>query len=86
MQAKKIETRMTRKPKLELTWIGKEERPRLEPRILIEDPPKSHHASKKRDGDTRMKPDQKLSHAECLALAEALDFSQPFSGPVPVRP
>ncbi len=23
--------------KLELTWIGKEERPRLEPRILLED-------------------------------------------------
>jgi hypothetical protein len=36
--------------------------------------------------NTRMKPDQKLSHAECLALAEALDFSQPFSEPVPVRP
>jgi len=32
------------KIKLELTWIGKENRPRLEPRILIEDPVKSHHA------------------------------------------
>ncbi len=32
------------KPKLELTWIGKENRPRLEPRILIEDPARSHHA------------------------------------------
>jgi adenine-specific DNA-methyltransferase len=30
--------------KLELTWIGKENRPRLEPRILIEDPARSHHA------------------------------------------
>ena len=29
------------KTKLELTWIGKENRPRLEPRILIEDPEKS---------------------------------------------
>ncbi len=27
-----------RKTKLELTWIGKENRPKLEPRILIEDP------------------------------------------------
>ena len=36
---------MTTKPKLELTWIGKETRPRLEPRILIEDPTKSHHAA-----------------------------------------
>jgi adenine-specific DNA-methyltransferase len=32
------------KIKLELTWIGKENRPRLEPRILIEDPENSHHA------------------------------------------
>ena len=32
-------------PKLELTWIGKENRPRLEPRILIEDSTKSYHAS-----------------------------------------
>jgi adenine-specific DNA-methyltransferase len=32
------------KQKLELTWIGKENLPRLEPRILIEDPDKSYHA------------------------------------------
>ena len=36
---------MTKKPKLELTWIGKENRPRLEPRILLEDPAKSYHAA-----------------------------------------
>ena len=36
---------MTKKQKLELTWIGKENRPKLEPRILIEDPEKSYHAS-----------------------------------------
>ena len=28
---------MTKKQKLELTWIGKENRPKLEPRILLED-------------------------------------------------
>lgn len=33
-----------RKQKLELTWIGKENRPRLEPRILLEDPEKSYHS------------------------------------------
>jgi adenine-specific DNA-methyltransferase len=33
---------MNNKPKLELTWIGKEEQPKLEPRILIEDPEKSY--------------------------------------------
>lgn len=35
---------MTRKTKLELTWIGKENRPKLEPRILLEDPERSYHA------------------------------------------
>ncbi len=33
---------MSKKTKLELTWPGKEERPKLEPRILIEDPDKSY--------------------------------------------
>ena len=33
-----------RKQKLELDWIGKENRPRLEPRILLEEPEKSYHA------------------------------------------
>jgi adenine-specific DNA-methyltransferase len=36
---------MTKKPRLELTWIGKEIRPKLEPRILLEDPEKSYHAA-----------------------------------------
>jgi len=35
---------MSHKQKLELTWIGKDQRPRLEPRILIEEPDKSYHA------------------------------------------
>ena len=42
---------MAAKTKLELTWIGKENRPRLEPRILIEDERLSHHAAARRDGD-----------------------------------
>ena len=33
------------KQKLELTWIGKDEHPRLEPRILLEDKTKSYHAA-----------------------------------------
>jgi adenine-specific DNA-methyltransferase len=33
---------MSTKQKLELTWIGKGEQPKLEPRILIEDPTKSY--------------------------------------------
>ncbi len=35
---------MTKKQRLELTWIGKEIRPKLEPRILLEDVDKSYHA------------------------------------------
>jgi adenine-specific DNA-methyltransferase len=46
---------MQRKQKLELTWIGKEDRPKLEPRILLEDPTKSYHAAR------RVKPDAKPS-------------------------
>jgi len=36
---------MNRKQKLELTWIGKENRPKLEPRILLEDAEKAYHAA-----------------------------------------
>jgi adenine-specific DNA-methyltransferase len=34
-----------KKQRLELTWIGKDERPRLEPRILLEDAENSYHAA-----------------------------------------
>lgn len=36
---------MSAKQRLELTWIGKEIRPKLEPRILLEGPEKSYHAA-----------------------------------------
>jgi adenine-specific DNA-methyltransferase len=35
---------VNRKQKLELTWIGKDVRPKLEPRILVADDSKSYHA------------------------------------------
>src|SRR6266571_4838696 len=35
------------KQKLELTWIGKDKRPKLEPRILLENPEKSYHAGQR---------------------------------------
>ena len=38
---------MSKKQKLELTWIGKDERPKLEPRIFIEDRELSYHADKR---------------------------------------
>lgn len=36
-----------KRSRLELTWIGKENRPRLEPRVLIEDPTLSYLAAKR---------------------------------------
>ena len=33
---------VAKKQKLELTWIGKDEQPELEPRILIKDPERSY--------------------------------------------
>ncbi|MBV1692051.1 site-specific DNA-methyltransferase [Novosphingobium sp. G106] len=42
---------MTKKTRLELTWPGKENRPALEPRILIEHPEMSYHAAERRKGD-----------------------------------
>jgi adenine-specific DNA-methyltransferase len=61
---------MPAKPKLELTWIGKEERPRLEPRILIEDPALSHHAATRRDGDLY---DNMLIQGDNLLALKALE-------------
>jgi len=41
-----------KKQKLELTWIGKKNRPKLEARILLDDPEKSYHAAhRERDKD-----------------------------------
>ncbi|WP_027992446.1 site-specific DNA-methyltransferase [Sinorhizobium meliloti] len=35
---------MTKKTRLELNWVGKDDRPKLEPRILVEDATRSYHA------------------------------------------
>jgi adenine-specific DNA-methyltransferase len=66
---------MSRKQKLELTWVGKEERPRLEPRILIEDPSLSYHATTRRDGDSF---DNILIQGDNLLALRALE--QEFAG------
>lgn len=56
--------------RLELTWIGKNERPRLEPRILIEDAEKSYHAATKREGDIF---DNMLIQGDNLLALKALE-------------
>jgi adenine-specific DNA-methyltransferase len=62
---------MTKKQRLELTWVGKENRPRLEPRILIEDPAKSYHAAARvSDGDIF---DNVLIHGDNLLALKALE-------------
>ncbi|MBK6865979.1 MAG: site-specific DNA-methyltransferase [Ideonella sp.] len=66
------------KQKLELTWIGKEKRPRLEPRILLEDPSKSYHA-KARIGEEDSF-DNRLIFGDNLLALKALE--QEFTGKV----
>jgi adenine-specific DNA-methyltransferase len=61
---------MSRNQRLELNWIGKNDRPRLEPRILIEDPSRSYHAPAKRDGDIF---DNLLVHGDNLLALKALE-------------
>lgn len=62
---------MSKNTKLELTWIGKDKRPRLEPRVLIEDPSKSYHASV-RHGDKDIF-DNMLIHGDNLLALKALE-------------
>lgn len=66
------------KQKLELTWIGKEKRPKLEPRILLEDPEKSYHA-KNRVTDNDLF-DNRLIFGDNLLALKALEAD--FSGEV----
>ena len=62
---------MAKNTKLELTWIGKEKRPRLEPRVLIEDPSKSYHAAVRRGPNDIF--DNLLIHGDNLLALKALE-------------
>ena len=66
------------KQKLELTWIGKKNRPRLEPRILLEDPEKTYHAKHRVTKNDIF--DNKLIFGDNLLALKALE--QEFSGKV----
>ena len=69
---------MTKKTKLELTWIGKENRLRLEPRILLEDQEKSYHAAHRvTDKDIF---DNRLIYGDNLLALKALE--QEFAGKI----
>lgn len=69
---------MSKKQKLELTWIGKDERPKLEPRILIEDPELSYHADKRHGENDQF--DNILIQGDNLLALKALE--QDYAGKV----
>ena len=66
------------KQKLELTWIGKEKRPKLEPRILLEDPEKSYHAKHRVTENDIF--DNRLIYGDNLLALKALEHE--FTGRV----
>ncbi len=68
----------SKKQKLELTWIGKDHRPRLEPRILLEDTAKSHHAPQRVSENDIF--DNRLIQGDNLLALKALE--QEFTGKV----
>ncbi len=69
---------MNNKQKLELTWIGKENRPKLEPRILLEDPELSYHAKHRVSNKDIF--DNRLIFGDNLLALKALE--QEFAGQV----
>ena len=69
---------MTKKQRLELTWIGKEIRPKLEPRILLEDADKSYHAAHRVSENDIF--DNRLIFGDNLLALKALE--QEFTGKV----
>ncbi len=66
------------KQKLELTWIGKDNRPRLEPRILLEDSEKSYHAKERVNRNDIF--DNKLIFGDNLLVLKSLE--QEYAGKV----
>lgn len=72
------ESRMSKKTKLELTWIGKENRPKLEPRILLEDPGKSYHSPRRVTNQDIF--DNRLIFGDNLLALKALE--QDYAGKV----
>jgi adenine-specific DNA-methyltransferase len=64
--------------RLELTWIGKENRPKLEPRILLEDAGKSYHAAHRVTENDLF--DNRLIFGDDLPALKALE--QEFTGKI----
>lgn len=69
---------MTKKQKLELTWIGKDDVTKLEPRILIEDAELSYHVPRRHTDEDLF--DNKLIFGDNLLALKALE--QEYAGAV----
>ena len=69
---------MKKKQKLELTWVGKENQSKLEPRILLEDAEKSHHSTHRVTENDIF--DNRLIFGDNLLALKALEAE--FSGKV----
>lgn len=69
---------MNKPTRLELTWIGKEHQPRLEPRILLEEPERSYHATHRFSTNDLF--DNKIIQGDNLLALKALEAE--YSGKV----
>ena len=69
---------MNRNVRLELTWIGKDQQPRLEPRILLEEPERTYYASNRVSSTDLF--NNKLIQGDNLLALKALEAE--FTGKV----
>jgi adenine-specific DNA-methyltransferase len=69
---------MTQNNRLELTWVGKEKRAQVEPRILLDDPALSYHATARKSAADQF--DNLLIQGDNLLALKALETE--YSGKV----
>jgi adenine-specific DNA-methyltransferase len=75
----------SKKQKLELTWIGKENRAKLEPRILLEEPERAYHAPQRvTDADRKSPPLVRVAGGLKIAGSNQLgsSFNCDFLSPI----
>jgi len=69
---------MAARTRLELTWIGKDTKPRIEPRILLEDAQHSYHSTRSFRGQDDF--DNRLIYGDNLLVLKALESE--FAGKI----
>jgi len=73
-------TRENRNLKLELTWVGKDHRPRLEPRILMEEKGRDYTATSRLSDNDQF--DNMLIFGDNLLALKALSTDEKVKGQV----